>query len=118
VTSQHRILVAQLNGAARRHGGWTPPTGDARAAALEELRDIAGDDTDAYAETAGVMLGAHPPGDASHDQFRIAAELLLEAAGLTETDEDVQHWITIGQERRARGQEAMRAGDHWSRSDF
>lgn len=118
MTSPHRILVARLNGAARRHGGWAPPTGDARAAAIENLRTIGGDQPAPYAETAGIMLGAHPPGDATHHQFHIAAHLLLEAAGLDLADEDVQRWIEVGAERRARGQEAMRAGDHWARSDF
>jgi hypothetical protein len=114
-TSAHLIRVAALNGAAQRHAGWTPPTGQARAAALEELRQLAGDDTDAYAHAAGTMLGAHPPGDASHDLFAIAAELVLEAGGLEEDDERVQRWITVGAERRERGRAALRAGDHWDR---
>lgn len=116
--SGHRVTVARLNGAAQRHAGWTPPTGDDRQHALNELRAIAGDDTSALAETAGLMLGAHPVGDATHGLFRNAAELLLEAAGLTEADEQVQHWIAVGAERRERSREAMRAGDHWARSDF
>jgi hypothetical protein len=111
--SQHLIRVAHLHGAGQRHGGWTPPTGPARADALEELRELGSDDTDAYAHTAGTMLGAHPPGDASHDLFRNAAGLVLEAGGLTEDDERVQHWIAVGAERRQRGRDAMRAGDHW-----
>jgi hypothetical protein len=112
-TSQHLIRVAALNGTAQRHGGWTPPTGHARDTALTELRQLGGDDTDAYAHTAGTMLGAHPPGDASHDLFANAAALVLEAGGLTEDDERVQHWIAVGEDRRERGRDAMRAGDHW-----
>ena len=50
--------------------------------------------------------------------YRTGAELILEAAGLTVDDERVQHWIAVGKERRERGQDAMRAGDHWGRSDF
>jgi hypothetical protein len=114
-TSQHLIRVASLNGVAQRHAGWTPPTGQARQAALAELRANGGDDTDAYAHAAGTMLGAHPEGDATHDTFRIAAELVLEAGGLEQDDERVQHWITVGAERRARGRAALRAGDHWDR---
>lgn len=117
-TSQHLIRVAHLNGAGQRHGGWTPPTGTARTDALEELRQLGSDDTEAYAETAGIMLGAHPPGDATHDLFHNAAELVLEAGGLTVDDERVQHWITVGRERRERGRAAMRAGDHWDRSGW
>jgi hypothetical protein len=112
-TSAHLIRVAHLNGAAQRHGRWTPPTGQARAAALEELRELGDDDTDAYAHTAGTMLGYHPEGDLSHDLFANAAGLVLEAGGLTLDDERVQHWIAIGAERRQRTLEALRAGDHW-----
>jgi hypothetical protein len=112
-TSPHLIRVAHLNGAAQRHGGWTPPTGPARDTALQELRHLGGDDTDAYAQTAGTMLGAHPEGDASHDLFRNAAGLILEAGGLTEDDDRVQHWVAVGQERRSRGRAALRAGDYW-----
>jgi hypothetical protein len=117
-TSQHLIRVAHLNGAAQRHGGWTPPTGDAHTAALEELRELGSDDTEAYAEAAGIMLGAHPEGDATHTLFINAAGLVLEAGGLTADDERVQHWITVGRERRERGRDAMRAGDHWDRSGW
>jgi len=117
-TSQHLIRVAHLNGAAQRHGGWTPPTGTAREQALDELRQLGQDDTDAYAHTAGIMLGAHPPGDATHGLFANAAALILEAGGLTEDDERVQHWVAIGKERRERGRDAMRAGDHWDRSGW
>lgn len=112
-TSPHLIRVARLHGAAQRHGGWTPPTGQARTDALDELRQLGEDDTDAYAHAAGIMLGAHPPGDASHDLFRNAAGLVLEAGGLTADDERVRQWIAVGRERRERGQDALRAGDHW-----
>jgi hypothetical protein len=112
-TSPHALTVARLNGAAQRHGGWNAPTEQDRAAALEELRQLGGTDPAPYAETAGIMLGAHPEGDASHDLFRNAATLVLEAAGLIAADEQVQHWITIGAERRARGRDALQAGDHW-----
>lgn len=112
-TSAHLIRVARLHGAAQRLAGWTPPHGTDRDAALEELRHLGGDDTDAYAETAGTMLGAHPPGDASHDLFRNAAELILEAGGLDEDDKRVRQWIAVGRERRERGRAALRAGDNW-----
>lgn len=112
-TSPHLIRVARLNGAGQRHGGWTPPTGQDRETALHELRQLGQDDTDAYAETAGTMLGAHPVGDASHDLFRNAAELVLEAGGLAAADERVRHWVTVGAERRERGRAALRAGDYW-----
>jgi hypothetical protein len=107
-TSPHLLRVAELNGAGQRHGGWDPPTGDARAAALEELRSIGGDDTEAYAHAAGTMLGGHPPG-IHHN----AAMLILEAARLTLDDDRVKHWIAVGEKRREKTLEAMRAGDHW-----
>jgi hypothetical protein len=49
-----------------------------------------------------VMLGAHPLGDVSHRLYRIAADLLLEVAGVEEFALEVQRWIEVGRDRRAR----------------
>lgn len=84
---------------------WTPPQGQARAELLEELRETAGDRPDLLAQAAGVLLGGRPPdqGDPRWTQRTFAAELLLELAGLTVDDPQVQRWIPIGAERRAHG---------------
>lgn len=110
------IVVAWLEGAAKRHGGWTAPEGEARATAIAELRALGGDDAALYAQAAGIMLGCHPDGDPQHVRYRIAAHLLLDAAGLTEADERVREWIAVGQERRDRTRAAHAAGDTYQRS--
>lgn len=61
-----RIIIAHLSGASSRHAAWRMPEGQALAAALAELRDIATVTknhrkilrTDLLAESAGIMLGA------------------------------------------------------------
>jgi hypothetical protein len=111
-----RLTVARLQGAAKRHGGWTSPSEEKREEAIAELRAIGGDQRDAYAEAAGIMLGCHPADDASHDRYRVAAELLLEAGGLTVDDPDVQQWIAVGEWRRTRTRAAMAAGDTFDRA--
>jgi hypothetical protein len=101
---------------AKRHGGWTTPDEEKRAEAIAALRAIGGDRRDAYAESAGIMLGCHPEGDPSHDRYRIAAHLVLDAAGLTANDPEVQQWIAMGEWRRTRTRAAMAAGDTFDRA--
>jgi hypothetical protein len=57
-----RLIVARLTGTARRHAGWRQLTDAETAAAVIELREIAGGRADLLAETAGVMLGASEGG--------------------------------------------------------
>lgn len=105
------LIVASLQGAAQRLGGWDPPVGQERQVAVADLREIGGGRADLYARAAGIMLGNHPDGDRSHALYRNGAELLLEAGGLAVDDERVQAWIRVGEQRRARTREAHRAGD-------
>lgn len=114
--STYRLLVTSLQGTADRLGGWHPPEGQARQVAVADIQEIGGNNMDAYAEAAGIMLGCHPEGDVSHDRYRVAAELLLEAAGLTRDDEQVRRWIAVGEERRSRTKKAFRAGDTFDRA--
>jgi hypothetical protein len=95
-----RLVVASLQGAASRHAGWSDPEGDARAAAVAELREIAAGRADLLAEAAGVCKGFDLAGDPSAAQYRIMAGLLIDAGA------DVQlldHWTEVGK-RRARPQ--------------
>src|ERR1700747_1948609 len=48
-----RILVAQLTGEARHHARWRPLTGGEEAAALAELRALAGGRADFVGEVGG-----------------------------------------------------------------
>lgn len=116
MTTSPGIIVARLEGAGKRLGGWTAPEGEARDAAIAELRAIGGEEKTLYAQAAGILLGCHPEGDPQHNRYRIAAHLLLDAAGLTEADERVGEWIAVGQERRARTRAAHAAGDTYQRS--
>lgn len=107
-----RIIVARLQGAACRSAGWHPPTGSARADAVDELRAIATVTPrprrgsphapagrlrgDLLAEAAGLLLGSAPPD--YPERNRGAAELLVEAGadrGL------LDHWIGVGRARAA-----------------
>ena len=95
-----RLTYTRLYSSATRLGGWPAPTGRQRADALEELRATVGEDPALAVEAAGVMLGAHPLGDVSHRLYRVAADLLLEVAGVEEFALEVQRWIEVGWERR------------------
>lgn len=116
---QDRTITARLQGAACRLAGWVPPTGEARAAAVEELRAIATMKPqpqrgsphvplgqlrgDLLAEAAGLLLGTAP---LDHPQRnRGAAELLMEAGadrGL------LDHWIGVGRARAAKTRNALK----------
>lgn len=115
-STAHRLLVTQLESVAQRYSSWTEPDEQTRVAAVAELRAIGGDNRDAFAEAAGIMLGCHPIGDPSHDWYRTAAGYVLEAGGLSEADELVGEWVAVGRERRTRTRAAMAAGDTFDRS--
>jgi hypothetical protein len=99
-----RIIVAWLHGAANRHAGWRRPEGEAHAAAMAELRDIATDRkghlrADLLAEAAGICRGVALAGGLSTPQMEIMAELLVDAGA----DPDlVDEWVPIGLERADR----------------
>jgi len=52
-----RILVAQLHGTAKHHARWRELTEDEHAAAVVELRELAGDRPDLLAHVAGIRCG-------------------------------------------------------------
>lgn len=113
-----RITAAHLHGAASRLAGWHPPTCEARAAAVAELRDIATTRpkpapgalhqppttlrADLLAEVAGLLYGTAP---ADHPEAHHgAAELLVEAGA---DPSMLDHWIGVG---RARAKAKASAG--------
>jgi hypothetical protein len=53
-----RLLVAQLTGTARHHARWRDLTADEQAAAVTELRDLAGGRADLLAQVCGIFEGA------------------------------------------------------------
>jgi hypothetical protein len=90
-----RLLVARISGIAMRHARWREPTESESAAAVAELREVAGDRPDLLAEEAGIQLGFHE-GGLDEPRAKAAAALLI-AAG---ADEDlIPTWIEEGRRR-------------------
>jgi hypothetical protein len=92
-----RILVAQLTGEARHHARWRPLTGEEEAAALAELRALAGGRSDLLAEVAGLFEGTSE-GELDEPLARSAARLCREAGA---DPEAIPAWIEEGRRRSA-----------------
>ena len=92
-----RILVAQLTGEARHHARWRPLTGEEEAAALAELRTLAGGRGDLLAEVAGIFEGTSE-GELDEPLARSAARLCRQAGA---DPEAIQAWIEEGRRRSA-----------------
>jgi hypothetical protein len=90
-----QILVARISGIAMRHSRWREPTGDETAAAVAELREVAGDRSDLLAEEAGLLRGYYE-GELGEPQARAAAHFLI-AAGADESL--IPAWIEEGRRR-------------------
>jgi hypothetical protein len=91
-----RILAAQIHGTAKRHARWRELTEDEHAAAVGELRELAGDRGDLLAHVAGLIEGF------GADQ--IDEPLALQSAGLCRAagadPEAIGEWIEEGRRRR------------------
>jgi hypothetical protein len=87
-----RLLVARLDGVAKRHARWRKPTEPEIAAAATELREVAGNRADLLAEVAGILLGASE-GRLDEPRARAAAQLCI-AAGADESM--IPQWIKEG----------------------
>jgi hypothetical protein len=92
-----RLLVAEIWGEARRRAQWRELTADEEAAALSELRALAGGRADLLAEVAGVLEGSRA-GEPDEPLARQAAELCRKAGA---DPEAIPAWIEEGQRRRA-----------------
>ena len=90
-----RLLVARISGIARRHASWRVPAGNEIAAAVAELREVAGDRPDLLAEVAGIGLGFHE-GGLDEPRAKAAAQVLI-AAGADESL--IPRWIDEGRRR-------------------
>jgi hypothetical protein len=90
-----RLIVARISGVAMRHASWREPAEDEIAAAVAELREVAGDRPDLLAEEAGILLGFHE-GGLNDPKARSAAQLLI-AAGADESL--IPGWIGEGRRR-------------------
>jgi hypothetical protein len=90
-----RLLVARLDGIAKRHAAWREPTEPEIAVAVAELREVAGDRPDLLAETAGILIGASE-GRLDEPRSRAATQLCI-AAGADESL--IAGWIEEGRRR-------------------
>ena len=92
-----QLTVARLTGAAWRHASGWEPTGMETAAAVRELREIAGGRGDLLAEVAGLLIGYYRR-TAEELRARAAAYYCIAAgAGLELTP----RWIETGCSRAA-----------------
>jgi hypothetical protein len=92
-----RILLAQLTGEARFRARWRELTGDEEAAAVAELRALAGGRADLLSEVADVLEGCRE-GELDELLARQAAGL-CRAAGAD--PEAIPGWAEEGRRRRA-----------------
>ena len=92
-----QLTVARLTGAAWRHASGWEPTGAGTAAAVRELREIAGGRGDLLAEVAGLLIGYYRR-TAGELKARAAAYYCIAAgAGL----DLIPRWIETGCSRAA-----------------
>ena len=92
-----RLLIAEIYGEARHHAQWRELTDDEEAAAVAELRELAGGRADLLAEVAGILEGARE-GEPDEPLARQAAGLCRKAGADLEA---IPAWIEEGRRRRA-----------------
>jgi hypothetical protein len=90
-----RILVAQLTGEAKHRARWRKLTAEEEAAAVAELRALAGGRADLLAEVAGILEGASEGRD-DEPLARRAAALCRKAGADVEA---IPGWIEEGRQR-------------------
>jgi hypothetical protein len=96
------LTVARLTGAARRHAPGRAPTEQETAAAVAELRAIAGGRGDLLAEVAGLLTGFYA---GTAEEFKAwTAARFCQAAG---ADQDlIRSWIAEGKRRATSARKA------------
>ena len=107
-----RMIVAELTGEARHHARWRELTQDEEAAAVAELREIAGVRADLLAEVAGTFEGTSE-GRLDEPLARQAAQLCR----LAGADEDlIPQWTEEGRRRAANARMMPHSGQPGRRS--
>ena len=92
-----RILIAEIWGEARRRARWRELSSDEEAAAVAELRELAGGRVDLLAEVAGVLEGANER-ELDEPLARQAARLCRQAGA---DEAAIPDWIEEGRRRAA-----------------
>jgi hypothetical protein len=100
------ILVAQLTGEARHRARWRDLTSSEEAAAVAELRTLAGGRADLLAEVAGIFEGASE-GRLDEPLARCAAGLCRKAGA---DPEAIPAWVEEGRRRAARARQPPFSG--------
>jgi hypothetical protein len=94
---QDQLTVARLTGAAWRHASGWEPTRAETAAAVRELREIAGGRGDLLAEVAGLLIGYYRQ-TAGEPRARAAAYYCITVGARLEL---IPRWIEVGCSRAA-----------------
>ena len=101
-----RLLVAEIWGEARHRARWRELSSEEEAAAVAELRELAGGRADLLAEVAGVLEGARE-GELDEPLARQAAMLCRKAGA----DPDaIPAWIEEGRRRAANARQPPFSG--------
>lgn len=95
MTEADRLLYATLAGAAARHAGTGALTPEQEAAAVTELRELAGHRPDLLAHRAGTAIGF---GESQYDAvvYRLIADLCIKAGA---DPAQIPAWIEVGRQR-------------------
>jgi hypothetical protein len=109
-----QLIVARLAGAAQRHAPWRAPTDAETAAAVQELREIAGARADLLAEVAGLLTGFYRR-TKQEARARAAAHYCVVAGARRD---EIPRWIEVGQSRAAAAQQDSDAGQRHRRDDL
>jgi hypothetical protein len=101
-----QLIVARLAGAAQRHAPWREPTEAETAAAVQELREIAGARADLLAEVAGLLTGFYRRTN-QEARARAAAHYCVVAGARRD---EIPRWTEVGRNRAAAARQDSDAG--------
>ena len=94
-----RLLIARLDGIARRHARWGGLTEAEKAAGVTELHGVAGDRRDLLAEVAGLALGT---AEGKGQEYQARGQAIAELCRMAGADESlIPQWHQVGRQRAA-----------------
>jgi hypothetical protein len=100
-TDHDRLLIARLDGLARRNARWSDLAEEQKAGGAADLRDAAGDRADLLAEVAGIALGAT---ESKGPEYVALGRTVAELCRMAGADEDlIPKWIEEGKPGRRLG---------------
>ena len=103
-----RLLIARLDGIARRHARWGGLTEAEKGAGAGELHGVAGDRRDLLAEVAGLALGT---AEGKGQEYQARGQAIAELCRMAGADESlIPQWHQVGRQRAAMRQAAVQLG--------